>query len=203
MKHMVRCKTLKSLKKTKLLDVSFVCIRPKKEPSRADNHKRKKRNYNGPFCPRYYVICLWHSILCSSPSLHSSDDFPSFMGGSKFKEFSIYGVQSSTWNWDRWVSAIWLNCASKKKVAYVLLCLFKRGFFLAIFYLYLGPGRIQVTSFCRIVLPFSGSQWNTTCITKFSTYCQANFAHIYLVHLISIAFIWEREKHCLNRPIQY
>ena len=45
----------------------------------------------------------------------TSDDFPSFMGGSKFKEFSIYGVQSSTWNWDRWVSAIWLNCASKKK----------------------------------------------------------------------------------------
>ena len=47
----------------------------------------------------------------------TSDDFPSFMGGSKFKEFSIYGVQSSTWNWDRWVSisSTFKNCAREKK----------------------------------------------------------------------------------------
>ena len=49
MKHMVRCKTLKSLKKTKLLDVSFVCIRPKKNRAEQTIIKERKGIIMVPF----------------------------------------------------------------------------------------------------------------------------------------------------------
>ena len=131
----------------------------------------------------------------------TSDDFPSFMGGSKFKEFSIYGVQSSTWNWDRWVSAIWLNCASKKKLL-TFFCVSSREGFSWQFSISIWV-QAGFRSLHFVELSSHSAVPNEILPALLSLVPTAKpILHTSIWSIWSLLLSYKREKHCLNRALE-